>query len=60
MRNTVYPDLRLPAKMNDVTEEGVAAVEELISIMRDEAMSLGCRSIRQSADQFRLWDTEVS
>jgi hypothetical protein len=36
--------------MNDVTEEGVAAVEELVSIMRDEAMRLPfdqakCRSI---------------
>ena len=34
------PDLRLPANMRDVTEEGVAAVEELVSIMRDEAMRL--------------------
>ncbi len=31
------PDLRLPAKMSDVIEEGVAAVEELVSIMRAEA-----------------------
>jgi hypothetical protein len=34
------PDLRLPTKMSDVTEEGVAAVEELVSIMRDHAMRL--------------------
>ena len=33
-------DLRLPAKMSDVTEAGVAAVQELVSIMRDEAMTL--------------------
>jgi hypothetical protein len=37
---SAYCDLDLPAKMSDVTEEQVAAVEELVSIMRDEAMRL--------------------
>jgi hypothetical protein len=37
---SAYPDHRLPAKMSDMTEEGVAAVEELVSIMRDKAMRL--------------------
>ncbi len=37
---SAYPYLRLPVKMSDVTEEGVAAVEELVSILRDKAMRL--------------------
>jgi hypothetical protein len=39
-------DLRLPATMSDVTEEWVAAVEELVSIMRNEAMRLPLDSER--------------
>ena len=38
--SSAYPDLRLAATMSDVTEEMVAAVEELVSIMRDEALTL--------------------
>jgi len=37
---SAYPDLDLPVKMSEVSEERVAAVEELVSIMRDEAMRL--------------------
>jgi hypothetical protein len=47
---SAYPDLHLPAKMSEVIEERVAAVEALVSIMRAEAMRLPldsakCRNI---------------
>jgi hypothetical protein len=47
---SAYPDLCLPAKMSELIEEGVAAVEKLVGIVRAEAMRLPldsakCRNI---------------